>query len=487
MPEPLIFEKGSPGRRGYSLPPLDVPRLEIGQLIPKEYLRNAPPLFPEVSEVEVVRHFVRLSRENYGVDVGFYPLGSCTMKYNPKINEDIARIAGFLLAHPLQAERVSQGAFRLIYELEGYLKEISGMDRVSLQPAAGAQGEFAGMLMIRAYHSAQGRMRTKVLIPDSAHGTNPASATLVGYQVQVVRSNAEGLVDLDDLKRLADEDCAALMLTNPNTLGLFERDILKIAQILHEVGALLYLDGANLNALLGLVRPGDMGFDVVHFNLHKTFSTPHGGGGPGAGPVGVKEALVPYLPVPTIEQREGHFYLDSDRPASIGRLHAFYGNFGILARAYAYIRRLGASGLSEVSRASIINANYVRKRLKDFYHIPYDRACMHECILSAKRQKQREVHAWDIAKRLIDYGFYPPTVNFPLVVEEAIMIEPPESESKETLDEFCQAMIDIAKEAEEDPEKVKLAPHTTPLARLDEVLAARKPNVRWTKQLIGRI
>jgi glycine dehydrogenase subunit 2 len=483
MPEPLIFEKGSPGRRGYSLPPLDVPKSEIAQLVPEWYIRTHPLRLPQVSEVEVVRHYVRLSRENYGVDVGFYPLGSCTMKYNPKINEDMARIAGFCLAHPLQPEGTSQGALKLMFELEGYLKEISGMSRVALQPAAGAQGELAGMLMIRAYHESRGRSRTKVLIPDSAHGTNPASAALVGYQVQVVRSNAQGLVDLDDLKRLVDEDCAALMLTNPNTLGLFERDILRIAQTVHEVGALMYLDGANLNALLGLVRPGDMGFDVVHFNLHKTFSTPHGGGGPGAGPVGVKEALVPYLPSPTVEERAGHFYLDHDRPASIGRLHAFYGNFGILVRAYAYIQRLGAQGLSEISRTAIINANYVRSRLREAYHIPYDRACMHECILSAKRQKQKEVHAWDIAKRLIDYGIYPPTVNFPLVVEEAIMIEPTESETRETLDAFCEAMIAIAKEAEDDPQKVSQAPHTTPLARLDEVLAARKPNIRWTKDV----
>jgi glycine dehydrogenase subunit 2 len=483
MPEPLIFEKGSPGRQAYSLPPLDVPRAEMNRLLPERFIRTAPPLLPEVSEVEVVRHYVRLSRENYGVDVGFYPLGSCTMKYNPKINEDMARISGFLLSHPLQPEGVSQGALRLMVELESYLKEISGMDRVSLQPAAGAQGELAGMLMIRAYHEAQGRSRTRVLIPDSAHGTNPASAALVGYQVQVVRSNAEGLVDLDDLKKWVDQNCAALMLTNPNTLGLFERDIVKIAQMVHEVGGLMYLDGANLNALLGLVRPGDMGFDVVHFNLHKTFSTPHGGGGPGAGPVGVKEALVPYLPVPTIEQQEGHCYLEYDRPASIGRLHAFYGNFGILARAYSYIRRLGAKGLSEISRTAIINANYVRKRLHDVYHVPYDRACMHECVLSAKRQKQKDVHAWDIAKRLIDFGMYPPTVNFPLVVEEAIMIEPVESESKEILDAFCEAMIAIAKEVEEDPEKVRQAPHTTPLTRLDEVLAARKPNIRWSKKI----
>jgi glycine dehydrogenase subunit 2 len=480
MPEPLIFEKGSPGRRGYSFPPLDVPNVEVNQLVPGQFLRATPPQLPEVSEVEVVRHYVRLSRENYGVDVGFYPLGSCTMKYNPKINEDMAQLAGFSLAHPLQAEGNAQGALRLIYELECYLKEISGMDRVSLQPAAGAQGELAGMLMIRAHHEAQGRRKTKVLIPDSAHGTNPASAALVGYQVQVVRSNVEGLVDLDDLKRLADEECAALMLTNPNTLGLFERDILKISNIIHEVGGLMYLDGANLNALLGLVRPGDMGFDVVHFNLHKTFSTPHGGGGPGAGPVGVKEALIPYLPAPTIEQREGNYYLDHERPSSIGRLHAFYGNFGILVRAYSYIRRLGARGLSEISRAAIINANYIRTRLNHFYHIPFNRPCMHECILSAKRLKQQGVHAWDIAKRLIDYGVYPPTVNFPLVVEEAIMIEPPESESVETLDTFCEAMITIAREAEQNPEMVKEAPHSTPLARLDEVLAARKPDLRWT-------
>lgn len=479
MPESLIFDKGSPGRRAYSLPVLDVPEKPVHEILPPELLRQAPLRLPEVSELEVVRHYVRLSRENYGVDIGFYPLGSCTMKYNPKINEDIAQMAGFMNSHPLQTEDASQGSLQLMAELEDCLREISGMDRVSLQPAAGAQGELAGMLMVRAYHAARGRVRTRVLIPDSAHGTNPASAHLGGFQLQEVRSNGAGLVDLEDLKRQVDEDCAALMLTNPNTLGLFERDILKISEILHQAGALMYLDGANLNALLGLVRPGDMGFDVVHMNLHKTFSTPHGGGGPGAGPVGVKTPLIPYLPIPTIECRDGRYYSDENRPQSIGRLNTYYGNFGLLVRGYSYIRRLGARGISEVSRAAVINANYIRRRLAGTYHIPFDRPCMHECVFTAKIQKKNGIHAWDIAKRLIDFGVYPPTVNFPLVVDEAIMVEPPETESREVLDHFCEAMIQIAREAEQNPEILRQAPHTTPLRRLDEVRAARKPDLRW--------
>jgi glycine dehydrogenase subunit 2 len=477
--EPLIFEKSVPGRRGYRLPQSDTPST-VGTL-PERFRRTQPPRLPEASEIDVVRHFVGLSRANYGIDVGFYPLGSCSMKYNPKINEEIARLPGWTGLHPLQPAGQTQGALRLMAELERMLCAISGMARASLQPAAGAQGELAGLLMIRAAHHARGQAsRTVVLIPDSAHGTNPASATLAGYQVDVIKSTADGLVDVDDLRRKATDRCAALMLTQPNTLGLFERDIVEIARIVHEAGGLMYMDGANLNALLGVARPGDMGFDVVHINLHKTFSTPHGGGGPGAGPVAVTEALAPFLPAPLVEERDGRFAWAAPSPSSIGRLHAFYGNFGILLRAAVYMRALGAEGLAAVSRTAILNANYVRCRLASRYTVPYNRVCMHEVVLSAKRQKAHDVHAWDIGKRLIDFGIHPPTVNFPLVVDEAIMIEPVETESRETIDRFCDALLAIADEAEKEPEKVRHAPHTTDVRRLDEVLAARKPNLRWS-------
>ena len=478
MSEPLIFEKSRAGRRGYGLPASDVP--SATETLPARFRRSRPPKLPEVSEIDVVRHFVRLSRANYGIDVGFYPLGSCSMKYNPKISEELAGAPGWTGLHPLQTVEQIQGALRLMAGLERALCAISGMARATLQPVAGAQGEFTGLLMIRAHHRARGQeSRTVVLIPDSAHGTNPASAALAGYQVETVKSTADGLVDLDDLRRKATDRCAALMLTQPNTLGLFERDILEIGRIVHEAGGLMYMDGANLNALLGLARPGDMGFDVVHINLHKTFATPHGGGGPGAGPVAVTAPLVPYLPGPMVEERGGRFALVDGGPSSIGRLHAFYGNFGILLRAAAYMRTLGAEGMAAVSRTAILNANYVRRRLASRYQVAYDRTCMHEVVLSAKLQKAQGVHAWDIAKRLIDFGVYPPTVNFPLVVDEAIMIEPVETESKETIDRFCEAMLAIADEAEKEPEKVQHAPHTTELGRLDEVLAARKPNLRW--------
>ncbi|HEY5594996.1 MAG TPA: aminomethyl-transferring glycine dehydrogenase subunit GcvPB [Nitrospiria bacterium] len=482
MGESLIFEKSVPGRKGYSLPDLDVPEVPIAELIPADYLRKDPPLLPELSEVDVVRHFTNLSRDNYGVDQGFYPLGSCTMKYNPKVNEDVARYAGFAALHPLQPVEQTQGALQVLYQLEAALREITGMDRVTLQPAAGAQGELAGMLMIRAYHTSNGNPRRNVIVPDSAHGTNPASAALAGYQVQVVHSNADGLVDLDDLKHLVDQDTAALMLTNPNTLGLFERDILKIAELLHGVGALLYLDGANLNALLGLCRPGDMGFDVVHSNLHKTFTTPHGGGGPGAGALGVKAHLAPFLPVPVVEKTDQGYVLDGRRPQSIGKVHAFYGNFGNLVRAYTYIRRMGAVGFRKVSTNAILNANYIRKRLELVYPVPYNRFCMHEFVASAKKFREKDVHAWDIAKRLIDYGMYPPTVNFPMVVEEALMIEPTETEPKENLDRFCEAMLRIAKEIGEDPELVRKAPQTRSVTRLDEVRAVKQLDLRWKPQ-----
>ena len=485
----LIFEKSSPGRQGYSLPGADVPLRPTDELIPPEFIRSAPHMLPELSEPEVVRHFINLSRKNFSVDCNFYPLGSCTMKYNPKVNEEAAGMPGFDLIHPLQPVENSQGALRLMHELERMLCEIGGMDRVSLQPAAGAQGELAGMLMVRAYHEAGGDadVRNKVIIPDSAHGTNPASARLAGFSVVEVKSTPEGLVDTAHLRKIAGPDTAGLMLTVPNTLGLFEKDILEISGIIHDAGGLMYMDGANLNALVGLVRPGDMGFDVVHFNLHKTFSTPHGGGGPGAGPVGVKALLAPYLPTPTVEIEGGRYFLDYDRPLSIGRLQAFGGSFGVLVRARAYIKTMGAEGLREVSENAIINANYLLARLKGRYAPAHDRFCMHECVFSARRQKERGIHAMDIAKRLLDYGFHAPTVYFPLVVDEAIMIEPTETESKETLDAFIDAMIKIDDETggpasgAADPELLKNAPHTTYLSRLDETEAARHPVIRYRR------
>ena len=483
--EPLVFEKSVTGRRGYRLPTSDVPSV-AGATVPEKFRRERAPALPEISELDVVRHFTHLSHANYGIDVGFYPLGSCSMKYNPKINEELARDPGWTGLHPLQPAAQTQGALRLMVELERALCEITGMTRASLQPAAGAQGELAGLLMVRAYHRAQEKrasgqsVRQTILIPDSAHGTNPASATLAGYEVEVVHSTAEGLVDLDDLRRKATDRCAALMLTQPNTLGLFEREILEITKIVHDAGGLMYMDGANLNAILGLAKPGDMGFDLIHINLHKTFATPHGGGGPGAGPIAVTEPLVPFLPAPMVNERDGECVVTTGGSGSIGRLHAFHGNFGILLRAAVYINSLGAEGLAEISRTAILNANYIRCRLASHYEVPYNRPSMHEVILSAKRQQTHEVHAWDIAKRLIDFGIHPPTINFPLVVDEAIMIEPVETESKETLDQFCEAMLTIADEAEKEPDKVRRAPHETAVARLDEVLAARKPNLRWS-------
>jgi len=478
---PLIFERSKPGRIAYSLPAPDVPEVNVADAIPPHLLRRTPAELPEVSELDLIRHYTELSRRNHGIDIGFYPLGSCTMKYNPKVNEDVARLPGFTEVHPLQPEETVQGALALMWHLQEYLAEITGMDAVTLQPAAGAHGEWTGLMMIRAYYEARGEKRTKVLVPDSAHGTNPASATVAGLETVTVPSNERGLVDLEALKRLADENTAALMLTNPNTLGLFEEQIVEIAKIVHDVGGLLYYDGANANAIMGIARPGDMGFDVVHLNLHKTFTTPHGGGGPGAGPVGVKKALIPFLPVPVVVKEGDRYRLDYDRPQSIGRVKGFYGNFGMLVRAYAYIRTMGPDGLRQVAENAVLNANYLMRRLAPYFDLPYDRHCKHEFVLSGRRQKKLGVRTLDMAKRLLDFGFHPPTIYFPLIVDECLMIEPTETESKETLDAFADAMIQIAKEAEENPDIVLRAPHTTVVKRLDEVRAARKPILRWQK------
>jgi glycine dehydrogenase subunit 2 len=476
----LIFELSAPGRTACSLPPCDVPVGDPAALLPREHLRETPPELPEVSELDVVRHYSRLSRLNYGVDTHFYPLGSCTMKYNPRLHETAARLPGLGRLHPLAPEAATQGALRLMWELGRDLAEIAGMDQVSLQPAAGAQGELAGVLMIRAWHLSRGERRQTVLVPDSAHGTNPASTALAGYRVVQLRSDASGEVDLGDLERHLTEDVAAFMITQPNTLGLFESRIHQITDLCHARGVQVYMDGANLNAILGLTRPGDLGFDVCHFNLHKTFTTPHGGGGPGAGPVGVKAHLAPFLPTPVVVRREaGDFALDWNRPQSIGKLQAFWGNFGMLVRAWAYIRTMGPDGLRAVAEHAVLNANYVLRRLEGHYDRSAPGPCMHECVLSARRQKRQGVSAMDIAKRLLDLGFYAPSTYFPLIVEEALMIEPTETESRETLDAFCEAMIQIAREAETDPERVRQAPVTTPVRRLDQTLAARQPVLRW--------
>src|SRR5499427_2084864 len=478
----LIFELSRPGRYAYSLPDCDVPVADPAALLPAEHLRATPAELPEVSEVDVIRHYSRLSQMNYGVDTNFYPLGSCTMKYNPKINEDMARLPGFLRLHPLAPEAQSQGALQLMWELARDLAEISGMDEVSLQPAAGAQGEFAGVLMIRAYHLSRGERRNIVLIPDSAHGTNPASTALAGMSVVQLKSDDGGEVDLGDLERHLDERVAAFMITQPNTLGLFESRIHQITEMCHAKGVQVYMDGANFNAILGITRPGDLGFDVCHFNLHKTFTTPHGGGGPGAGPVGIKDHLAPFLPTPVLVKDGDEYALDWNRPQSIGKLQAFWGNFGMLVRAWTYIRTMGPDGLRAVSDNAVLNANYILKRLEDHYDRSAPGPCMHECVLSARRQKKLGVSATDIAKRLLDLGFYAPSTYFPLIVEEALMIEPTETESKETLDEFCEAMIQIAHEAETNAAPIHEAPVTTAVRRLDQTKAAREPNLKWTRR-----
>jgi len=477
---PVIFELSTPGRVGASYPDPDVPVQPLEALIPAAQLRANPPALPEVSELDVVRHYTRLSHRNFSIDEGFYPLGSCTMKYNPRIHEDVARLAGFSRLHPYTAEEDVQGALALMWELERMLAEVSGMDRVTFQPAAGAHGEFTGMLLIRAYFESQGEARTKVIVPDSAHGTNPATATMAGYEVITVPSDARGNMDVTKLREAMDGRVAALMLTNPNTLGLFEEHILEIEEIVHGAGGQLYMDGANFNAILGITRPGDQGFDVMHFNLHKTFTTPHGGGGPGAGAVGVKAHLAPFLPVPVIERTGDRFHLEYERPQSIGKIRAFYGNFGNLVRAYTYLRSMGADGLRQIAEVAVLNANYVLARLRDRFDLPYDRLCKHEFVLSGRRQKHEHgVSTKDMAKRMLDYGFHAPTIYFPLIVEEAIMIEPTETESKRTLDEFIEAMRAIDREAAEQPDLVREAPHATPVRRLDEVRAARQPDLRW--------
>ncbi len=475
--EPLIFEISEKGKRAYSLPEIDVPVKE--DILPNLPLRSEIKGFPEVSEVEIVRHFTRLSRTNYCVDEGFYPLGSCTMKYNPKINEKVASILEFTVSHPYAPFDLVQGNLEILKTTEELLAEITGMDAFSLQPSAGAQGELLGMMLIRAFLEERGNPRQIVLIPDSAHGTNPSSAHICGYRVQEIKSNEKGTIDADDLAQHMTEEVAALMITNPNTLGVFEADIKKVAEIVHSKGGFIYMDGANLNALIGLCRPGDMDVDVIHLNLHKTFSTPHGGGGPGAGPVGVKRELEPYLPVPVIEKKKNEYLLDFDRPKSIGRVRSFFGNFLVVVKALSYIFTLGPKGLKEVAEVAVLNSNYVRQSLKDDYHLKYTTPTFHECVFSDKFQKEFGVQNIDIAKRLIDYGVHPPTMSFPLIVQGALMTEPTETESKRDIDMFIDAMKKIAQEARENPEVVKAAPHTSYVRRLDETTAARNPVLRW--------
>ena len=476
LDEPLIFERSGAGRAGVQI---DANALEAASLLPAELRRDDLPELPEVSEPEVLRHFLRLSQWNYGAATTFYPLGSCTMKYNPIANEVVARLAGLADLHPLVPDEEAQGALELIEDLERWLAEVSGMDAISLQPAAGAQGELTGIKMIRAHHTQRGEPRQTVLIPSTAHGTNPASAALSGYSVRQVDVGPGGILEAERVRRAMDESVAALMVTNPSTLGLFESEILAVAEAVHERGGLVYMDGANLNALLGVAKPGHMGVDVIQFNLHKTFSTPHGGGGPGAGPVGVRRTLEPYLPSPRLVRAGGVLRWSAERPHSIGRVRSFHGNFGMLVRAYAYMLALGGDGMTEATRMAVLSANYIRKRLEDVYHVAYPRTCMHECVLSDKGLEKHGVKTLDIAKRLLDFGFYAPTIYFPLVVAGAMMIEPTESESKQTIDEFIEAMRTIAREARETPDVVRNAPTRTPVTRLDEALAARKPILKY--------
>ena len=482
--EPLFFERNPQRlrRQGFLLPPLDVPVVDPAEVLPTEQLRDPDPHFPDVSEMEVVQHFHRLSQLNYAVDEGLYPLGSCTMKYNPRINEAIARLSGFASIHPLQPLDQIQGALRLVWELEEALKTITGMPGVTLQPAAGAHGELTGMLMIRKALSARGEAREVVLVPDSAHGTNPATAAFAGFRSVEIPSGADGTVDIEALDRLMDDRVAAIMLTVPNTLGVFEHRILEIAELVHDRGGMIYMDGANLNSFVGRASPGLMGADAMHINLHKTFSTPHGGGGPGAGPVVVSQALLPYLPTPRVVKEESQSRILWEDPASIGPMRGFYGSFLILVRALTYIWSLGADGLREMSEVAVLYANLVRHRLEGAYHLKFDAPSLHEVVFDDSLQARREVHNTDIAKRLLDYGFHPPTMSFPLIVHGALMIEPAESVAPDEVEAFCDAMLEIAREAEEEPEMVRNAPHQTPVGRVDEVRAARNLKVRWTPE-----
>ena len=478
----LIFETGSPGRSALFWPEEE----RVAEAVPERLLRREIAGFPELGELETLRHFTRLSQKNFSIESQFYPLGSCTMKYNPKINEVVARFPGHAQVHPLAPPHLLQGALALLFELERLLAEISGMEFVSLQPSAGAQGELTGLMLIRAFLAERGDPRKKIIVPDTAHGTNPASSTLCGYDVVQVSSNEHGVIDAATVAAAMNEDIAAVMITNPNTLGLFETHIEAISQVVHSRGGMVYLDGANLNALMGIAKPGHMGVDVLHMNLHKTFSTPHGGGGPGAGPVAVKRDLAEYLPVPRIRKAGDQYDMQEDCPKSIGRVRSFFGNFGVLARAYAYMIALGGEGLEDVSRMALLNANYVRKKLEKAYHLAYNEPCMHECIFTDRHQQKNGVSTLDIAKRLLDYGYHPPTIYFPLVVSGALMIEPTETETVETLDDFVDAMVAIAQESKDDPALVKTAPHTTPVKRLDEARAARRPVLRWEPHSSGQ-
>ncbi len=485
LDDKLIFEKSVSGHTGYEILPEEIPEFSLQEMFPEAYIRSRDAELPEVSEVDVIRHYTNLSKLNHSVDNGFYPLGSCTMKYNPKLNEAVAALEGFRQIHPYQPESSIQGALALMYELQEALKIVSGMDAVTLQPAAGAHGEYTGMRMIYAYHQDRRDFeRKKVIVPDSAHGTNPASAAMCGYEIVEIPSTADGRVNIEELKKALGPDIAAIMLTNPNTLGLFENQICEIAQIAHEAGALLYYDGANFNAIMGKVRPGDMGFDVMHFNVHKTFSTPHGMGGPGSGPVGVKAVLQPYLPVPVIEKHavNGIYWCNTKRPKSIGKVRAFFGNFNVLIRTMAYILSMGGEGLEMASEMAVLNANYLRVQIAEFLDVPYNEICMHEFVAEGTRLKEWGIKTLDIAKGLLDYGIHPPTIYFPLIVHEAIMIEPTETETKDTLDRFVAIMKKLVDMAKRSPERLKEAPTTTPVRRLDETSATKNPVVRYQKK-----
>ena len=483
MSDNLIFEKSRRGRRAFLPTGCAVDKRRLRKLLSEVHLRKTKLSLPELSEPDVVRHFTRLSQENMGVDSHFYPLGSCTMKYNPKVNESLAHLPGFAGLHPYQSQDTVQGVLHLLHQMAGLLEEISGMSKVSLQPSAGAHGELTSLMMMKAFYEERNEVRDEVLVPDSAHGTNPASSRLAGLRVVAVDSNETGEMDLKDLSRKMNHRVISVMMTVPNTLGLFERGIIEVSEIVHSQGGFLYLDGANLNALLGITKPADFGVDIMHFNLHKTFAAPHGGGGPGSGPVGAKDELAPYLPTPLVERNENGYYLDSNRGRSIGRVRSFYGNIEVILKAYCYLRILGREGLREVSENAILNANYLKAKLKSYYHVPFDKTCMHEFVLSAKDKKANRVGALDIAKRLLDFGIHPPTVYFPLIVEEALMIEPTETESKETLDSFISAMIQISQEIENEPSLVREAPHKMRGARLDEVKAAREPRLNFSDEM----